>query len=45
MSYYTWLPPWAWALVLLLGIGAMLWLNARPPEWWGEPESREREHV
>jgi hypothetical protein len=45
MSYYQMLPPWAWALVLLAGIYGMLWLNARPAEWWGDEPEHEREEV
>jgi hypothetical protein len=45
MSYYTWLPAWAWVLILFAGIGAMLWLNARPPAWWGEREEEESSRV
>jgi hypothetical protein len=44
MSYYLWLPPWAWAVLLFLGIVAMLWLNARPAEWWGDQPDAESEH-
>lgn len=45
MTYFTWLPPWAWAVVLIVGIAAMLWLNARPESFWDKSVPPERERA